>query len=239
MGRRRSACVTADAFVRARVDAEVPDDIRVAIWEKFLLVVPFGGLGAATRAPLGVLLTPPTRAVLERGMREIEAIARARGVALPEESSTHIRDSRRRQSERHVVIAARYCGREASELHAWTGAVVRLVRGPTCRPRCTSCSIPVVAARATSARRDRLQFLVTGVMLGRLDRRLGASRFSAGFIARAAVHGAVADHPIVRSLRGSRRRWRQSISTSFAIRYVGTRTVRGRDERRGFGGWLR
>ena len=39
------------AFDQARVEAAIPEDIQVAMWEKFLLVVPFGGLGAVTRAP--------------------------------------------------------------------------------------------------------------------------------------------------------------------------------------------
>ncbi len=116
-----------DAFVRARVDAEVPDDIRVALWEKFLLVVPFGGLGAVTRAPLGVLLTPPTRELLQRGMREIEAIARARGVALPTDVVTRtfatldaVNPNGTSSLQRDIAAGKR------SELDAWTGAVVRL-----------------------------------------------------------------------------------------------------------------
>lgn len=126
---RRSPRVQAlrDAFVRANVDAEVPDDIRVALWEKFLLVVPFGGLGAVTRAPIGVLLTPPTRELLARGMREIESIGRARGVALPPdvvERTLAILDgvtpSGTSSLQRDIAAGRR------SELDAWTGAVVRL-----------------------------------------------------------------------------------------------------------------
>ncbi len=125
----KSARVTAlrDAFVRAGVDAEVPDDIRIALWEKFLLVVPFGGLGAATRAPIGVLLTPPTRELVVRGMREVEAIARARGVALPQdvvERTLAVLDSVNPAGtsslQRDIAAGKR------SELEAWTGAVVRL-----------------------------------------------------------------------------------------------------------------
>jgi len=125
----KSPRVTAlcDAFVRARVDAAVPDDIHMALWEKFLLVVPFGGVGAVTRAPLGVLLTPPTRELLARGMREIEAIARARGVALPVdivERTLAILDgvnpSGTSSLQRDIAAGKR------SELDEWTGAVVRL-----------------------------------------------------------------------------------------------------------------
>jgi 2-dehydropantoate 2-reductase len=116
-----------DAFVRARVDAAVPDDIRVALWEKFLLVVPFGGLGAVTRAPIGVLLTPPTRELLVRGMREIEALARARGVALPPDAVERtlatlegVTPTGTSSLQRDIAAGKR------SELDAWTGAVVRL-----------------------------------------------------------------------------------------------------------------
>jgi 2-dehydropantoate 2-reductase len=116
-----------DAFVRAGVDATVPDDIRVALWEKFLLVVPFGGLGAVTRAPIGVLLTSPTRELLATGMREIESIARARRVALPTDivertlaSLDGVNPSGTSSLQRDVAAGKR------SELDDWTGAVVRL-----------------------------------------------------------------------------------------------------------------
>ena len=116
-----------DAFVRAGVDAIVPDDIRVALWEKFLLVVPFGGLGAVTRAPIGVLLSPPTRELLMAGMREIESIARARGVALPEdcveralEVLESVNPAGTSSLQRDIAAGKR------SELDDWSGAVVRL-----------------------------------------------------------------------------------------------------------------
>ena len=42
------------AFERAGVRVEVPASIHVAMWEKFLFVVPMGGVGSVTRAPIGV-----------------------------------------------------------------------------------------------------------------------------------------------------------------------------------------
>ena len=129
---RRSARVEAlrEAFAAVRVDAEVPDDIRVALWEKLLLVVPFGGVGAVTRAPIGVLVTEPaTRDLLTRGMREIEAVARGFGVVLPigvVERTLAVLDavtpSGTSSLQRDIAAGKR------SELDAWTGAVVRLGR---------------------------------------------------------------------------------------------------------------
>ncbi len=117
-----------DAFVAAGVDADVPDDIRVSLWEKLLLVAPFGSLGAVTRAPIGVLRQlPDTRSRLEAGMREVAAVARANGVRLPDdavERALALLDvatpSGTSSLQRDIADGKR------SELDAWTGAVVRL-----------------------------------------------------------------------------------------------------------------
>ena len=39
--------------------AEVPDDIHVALWQKFMLICPWSGLGAVTRAPAGAFRSEP------------------------------------------------------------------------------------------------------------------------------------------------------------------------------------
>ena len=75
------------AFDGAGVTAEVPPDIGVAMWEKFLFIASFGGVGAVTRAPVGVLRgLPETRRMLEEAMAEVLAVAQARGIGLPEEA---------------------------------------------------------------------------------------------------------------------------------------------------------
>ncbi len=76
-----------EVFVRAGVRAEIPPDIQVAMWEKFLFIASFSGIGAVTRAPAGVLRSlPEMRQMLEQAMREVLAVARAREIALPEET---------------------------------------------------------------------------------------------------------------------------------------------------------
>ena len=48
------------------------------MWEKFVQVAAFSGVGAVTRAPVGILChLPETRALLEQVMREIVAVAQA------------------------------------------------------------------------------------------------------------------------------------------------------------------
>ena len=118
------------AFERAGVRAEVPADIRVALWEKFIFVAPYGGVGALTRAPAGVIRgLPETRRLLERGMQEIFEVARARRVALADDvvqKTFGLMDALApgaTTSLQRDIIAGR-----RSELDAWSGAVVRLGR---------------------------------------------------------------------------------------------------------------
>jgi len=115
-------------FAKANVDASVPDDIQVALWEKLMLVVPFGGIGAVSRAPIGVITqTPETRALLTAGMREIAVVAQMHGVSLPRDALERTlalldRTTPTGTSSLQRDIAAG----KPSELDAWTGAVVRL-----------------------------------------------------------------------------------------------------------------
>lgn len=74
-----------ELFERAGVWAETPEDIQAAMWEKFLFIAAFSGLGAVTRVPAGALRgVEETRSLLVEAMNEIEAVARARGVSLEE-----------------------------------------------------------------------------------------------------------------------------------------------------------
>ena len=75
----------ADTLRRAGVKAQVRPDMRVALWEKFVLICGLSGLTALTRLPLGsVLACPETRALFQQAMEETEAVGRAEGVAVPE-----------------------------------------------------------------------------------------------------------------------------------------------------------
>ncbi len=118
------------AFVRAGVRAEVPPDIHVALWEKFLFIASFSGVGAVTRAPAGVLCSlPETRGMLRQAMEEIVAVARARGIALPPEAIPQTMalveglPPGGTASMQRDIMAER-----PSELESQSGAVVRLGR---------------------------------------------------------------------------------------------------------------
>ena len=118
------------AFEAAGVNVEVPADVHQALWTKFLFVVSLGGVGAVTRAPVGVVRTlPRTRRMLEGCMREILAVARARGVALPDAIIADrlafidsLAPDGTTSLQRDIMEG------KPSELEAWNGAVARFGR---------------------------------------------------------------------------------------------------------------
>jgi 2-dehydropantoate 2-reductase len=118
------------AFTRAGVHAEIPDDLEVALWQKFLGVVSLGAVGMVTRAPIGVVRgQPETRVLLERAMREIFAVGRARGVALADDQVERTLEAIDRLDPNGTTSLQRDLAEgRPSELEAWSGAVVRLGR---------------------------------------------------------------------------------------------------------------
>jgi 2-dehydropantoate 2-reductase len=116
-----------DTFKRAEVNAEIPPDIQVAMWMKFMFVEVFSGIGAVTRAPVGIWRSlPETRLMAELSLQEIIALATARAISLPEEALQTIMtmydglDPQSTASLQRDVMEGR-----PSELESQIGAVVR------------------------------------------------------------------------------------------------------------------
>lgn len=74
----------AAVFRDAGAEARVSDDIAVDLWRKFLFLTTLAAACGLARAPIGAVRDAPLGSeLLERAGREIAAVARARGVALP------------------------------------------------------------------------------------------------------------------------------------------------------------
>jgi len=119
-----------DTFIRAGVNAQIPPDIQAAMWMKFLLIDVWSGVGAVTRAPVGVWRSQPeTRRMAEQCLEEIIAVAAARGISLPQnalEMTMALYDGLVPQSTASLqrdVMQGR-----PSELETQIGAVVRFGR---------------------------------------------------------------------------------------------------------------
>ncbi|HET9664358.1 MAG TPA: 2-dehydropantoate 2-reductase [Burkholderiales bacterium] len=74
------------ACLKGGIDAQLNDDIRRQIWEKFVFLVGLSGTTTTMRLPIGAIrANPRTRAFLLDIMREAVKVGRAHGVALPED----------------------------------------------------------------------------------------------------------------------------------------------------------
>jgi len=129
-----------EAFTAAGTRAEIPEDIHAALWTKLLFIAAVSGVGALTRAPIGAWRSlAGARQLAERTMREVAAVAAARGVALPPDAvdrTLHFLDTlvpgATSSLQRDFESGRR------SELDAQLGAVLRLgaeagVETPACR----------------------------------------------------------------------------------------------------------
>ena len=116
-----------DAFLAANVRCQIPRDIGLAMWEKFLFIM-WGSLGAVTRLPIGpILSSPELRARLVAALKEVAQIARAHGKDLNGATISKTlamldaQPADTTSSMQRDIMAGR-----PSELEAQTGAVIRL-----------------------------------------------------------------------------------------------------------------
>ena len=73
----------ADVLRKGGFDVVSTVSIRRDLWEKFIFICGFAGISAITRLPASVIRsTPETRDLVERVMREVDAVGRAHGVPL-------------------------------------------------------------------------------------------------------------------------------------------------------------
>ena len=110
------------------ITASIPPDINGAMWQKFLLIAAWSGLGAVTRSPIGIFRSQPgTRQMLEQTMSEIYDVARARDIDLPGGVVTKTMEFLDALPSGGTASMQRdIMDGKPSELETQTGAVVRL-----------------------------------------------------------------------------------------------------------------
>ena len=139
-GRRAGASVQSPAYAQierfaaalrgAGLVAELPDDMRLAQWQKFLFIEPIGAVGATARVPFGdVRSIPETRALLHAALHEVRNVGRAVGVAWPDDAIEQVWARYDSLPVDGLTSLQRdlMAGRR-SEFEAQTGAVVRIGR---------------------------------------------------------------------------------------------------------------
>ena len=116
------------ALRSAKIDCTEAADIEAASWEKFLFISAMSGVGAVTRAALGVVRSiPESRALLLEAMREVERVALASGVLLvPGAVGRAMESVDRLPADATASLQRDLMAGRPSELEQQTGAVVRL-----------------------------------------------------------------------------------------------------------------
>ena len=118
------------ALEQAGGTAETVTNVSTSLWMKFLFMAPWSGLGAVTRAPAGVWRSvPETRRMVEQIMEEVQAVARASHIVLPEDAiRTSIGVLDRLPPNVTASMQRDFMEGRPSELEYQNGAVVRLGR---------------------------------------------------------------------------------------------------------------
>ena len=117
-----------NVFKKAGIKSEIPKDIWVALWSKFLFIASWGGIGALTRVPIGIIRSlPETRKMLRDAMIEISELAKGYEVTLPDnivDKTLNFIDALLPQST--TSLQRDIASGKPSELSSWNGAVVHL-----------------------------------------------------------------------------------------------------------------
>lgn len=115
-------------FKHAGLNISIARDIQVALWTKFLFIASFSGVGAMANAPAGVIRSDPKwRSQILNAMKEIYALAHARGVKLPPDSVDKVMSAVDGLPEDATSSMQRdIAAGKPSELESQNGAVVRM-----------------------------------------------------------------------------------------------------------------
>lgn len=115
-------------FDKAQVAVQLPDNVQAAMWQKLLFISAFGGVGAATRMPVGVIRSiPETRQMLAAAMQETCTVAMGYDVPMAKnavEIGLGLVD--KLPHEATASMQRDLMNGYPSELDAQNGAVVRL-----------------------------------------------------------------------------------------------------------------
>ena len=119
-----------DLFLRAGFASVLASNIQMALWDKLMLVVSWGSVGAATRAPVGgIRAVPEAKMLWQAAIHEIAAVAIAHQVPLPDERiAAALAFIDNGPAAATTSLQRDLAAGRPSELEAWTGAVVRLGR---------------------------------------------------------------------------------------------------------------
>ena len=116
------------AFEHAGVWAEIPLDISIALWMKYLFISSVSAIGAVTRVSFGEFRSQPeTRAMLEKALQDCHSVALAQGILMPPDCvATTLAYIDTLPYETLASMQRDVIDGRPSELDAQIGAIVRM-----------------------------------------------------------------------------------------------------------------
>ena len=116
------------AFEHAGVSAEIPLDISIALWMKYLFISSVSAIGAVTRVSFGEFRSQPeTRAMLEKALQDCYSVALAQGILMPPDCvATTLAYIDTLPQETLASMQRDVMDGRPSELDAQIGAIVRM-----------------------------------------------------------------------------------------------------------------
>jgi 2-dehydropantoate 2-reductase len=114
-------------FTNAGVNAAVPDNIQVAIWQKFLFITTISAIGGLTRVPIGVMRGQPyIKELMRKTAQEVFDVAKAKEIILPEKTIENMFEAISKQAHETTASTQRdIMAGKPSELENFNGYIMR------------------------------------------------------------------------------------------------------------------
>jgi 2-dehydropantoate 2-reductase len=119
-----------DACLEAGIDAELSDDIRRVLWDKFAFICAQAGMTAAVRLPIGAVRSvEESWDAFKQVVEEVRALAAAEGVELPSDAAhQHALFAEGLEPTGYSSLYDDLTGGRRMELEALHGTIVRRAR---------------------------------------------------------------------------------------------------------------
>lgn len=114
-------------FKKAGINASIPENIQIAIWQKFLFITTVSAIGGLTRATIGEMRQSDyIKDLMLKTAQEIYAVAHANGIALPDDTIDTTLAAINRQAYDTTASTQRdMMHGKPSELDGFNGFIVR------------------------------------------------------------------------------------------------------------------
>lgn len=115
------------AFAKAGIQASIPENIQIAIWQKFLFITTISAIGGLTQVPIGGMRESDyVMKIMKKTAQEVFAVAHSKGIHLPENTIENTFAAINRQAYETTASTQRdIMEGKPSELENFNGFIVK------------------------------------------------------------------------------------------------------------------